>query len=157
MALEDYKKRNAEKYGNIFNDINARIESLIRMQRAAGHAAQEVAILKVLQKGAKLKKVSGRQAEISARFFLANDRKINALIQATKADLQKVEYAILRMANDQYRKVIFDAQMYAASGAGTYESAVDMAIRTAGKWAYLTGKGESRRERGITTVMVPIR
>lgn len=93
VALEDYKKRNAEKYGNIFNDIDA-------------------------------------------RFFLANDRKINALIQATKADLQKAEYAILRMANDQYRKVIFDAQMYAASGAGTYESAVDMAIRTAGKWAY---------------------
>ncbi len=182
-ALEEYKKRNAEKYGDIFDDINARIESLIKMQRAAGHAAQEVAILKALQKGAKLKKVSGRQAEISARFFLANDRKINALIQATKADLQKAEYAILRMANDQYRKVIFDAQMYAASGAGTYESAVDMAtkdflragincveysngarhtasdytdmaIRTASKRAYLTGEGESRRERGITTVIM---
>lgn len=182
-ALEDYKKRNAEKYGDIFDDINARIESLIRMQRAAGHAAQEVAILKALQKGAKLKKVSGRQAEINARFFLANDRKINALIQATKADLQKAEYAILRMANDKYRKIIFDAQMYAASGAGTYESAVDMAtkdflragincveysngarhtasdyvdmaIRTASKRAYLTGEGESRRERGITTVIM---
>lgn len=182
-ALEEYKKRNAEKYGDIFDDINARIESLIKMQRAAGHAAQEIAILKALQKGAKLKKVSGRQAEINARFFLANDRKINALIQATKADLQKAEYAILRMANDKYRKIIFDAQMYAASGAGTYESAVDMAtkdflragincveysngarhtasdyvdmaIRTASKRAYLTGEGESRRERGITTVIM---
>lgn len=182
-ALEEYKKRNAEKYGNIFDDINARIESLIRMQRAAGHAAQEVSILKALQKGAKLKKVSIRQAEINARFFLANDRKINALIQATKADLQRAEYAILRMANDKYRKIIFDAQMYAVSGAGTYESAVDMAtkdflragincveysngarhtasdyadmaIRTAGKRAYLTGEGESRRERGITTVIM---
>lgn len=182
-ALEDYKKRNAEKYGDIFDDINSRIESLIKMQRAAGHAAQEIAILKALQKGAKLKKVSGRQAEINARFFLANDRKINALIQATKADLQKAEHAILRMANDKYRKIIFDAQMYAASGAGTYESAVDMAtkdflragincveysngarhtasdyvdmaIRTASKRAYLTGEGESRRERGITTVIM---
>ncbi len=182
-ALEEYKKRNAEKYGIVFDDINARIESLIRMQRAAGHAEQEIAILKALQKGAKLKKVSRRQAEINARFFLANDRKINALIQATKADLQRAEYAILRMANDKYRKIIFDAQMYAASGAGTYENAVDMAtkdflragincveysngarhtasdyadmaIRTAGKRAYLTGEGESRRERGISTVIM---
>ena len=182
-ALEEFKKRNAAKYGDIFDDINARIESLIKMQRAAGHAAQEVAILKALQKGAKLKKVSRRQAEINARFFLANDRKINALIQATTADLQKAEYAILRMANDKYRKIIFDAQMYAASGAGTYETAVDMAtkdflragincveysngarhtasdyadmaIRTASKRAYLTGEGESRRERGITTVIM---
>ena len=87
------------------------------------------------------------------------------------------------MANDKYRKIIFDAQMYAASGAGTYETAVDMAtkdflragincveyingarhtasdyadmaIRTASKRAYLTGEGESRRERGITTVIM---
>lgn len=182
-ALEEFKKRNAAKYGDIFDDINSRIESLIKMQRAAGHAEQEVAILEALQKGAKPKKVSRRQTEINARFFLANDRKINALIQATTADMQKAEYAILRMANDKYRKIIFDAQMYAASGAGTYETAVDMAtkdflragincveysngarhtasdyadmaIRTASKRAYLTGEGESRRERGITTVIM---
>ncbi|MDE5802137.1 MAG: phage minor capsid protein [Lachnospiraceae bacterium] len=182
-ALEEFKKRNAAKYGDIFDDINARIETLIKIQRAAGYAEQEIAILKALQKGAKLKKVSRRQAKLNARFFLANDRKINALIQATTADMQKAEYAILRMANDKYRKIIFDAQMHAASGAGTYETAVDMAtkdflragincveysngarhtasdyvdmaIRTASKRAYLTGEGESRRERGITTVIM---
>ncbi|MDQ9892119.1 phage minor capsid protein, partial [Acinetobacter baumannii] len=33
------------------------------------------------------------------------------------------------MANDQYRKIIFNAQVYANTGAGTYEQAVDMATK----------------------------
>ena len=44
-------------------------------------------------------------------------------------DMQSAETAVLRMANDQYRKVIFNAQVYANSGAGTYEKAVDMATK----------------------------
>ena len=44
-------------------------------------------------------------------------------------DMKKAETAVLRMANDQYRKVIFNAQVYANTGAGTYEKAVDMATK----------------------------
>ncbi len=98
-------------------------------------------------------------------------------------DMQQAETAVLRMANDQYRKAIFNAQVYVNSGAGTYEKAVDMAtkdmlsrglncveyangarhtlsdyadmaIRTASKRAYLQGEGEKRQEWGITTVIV---
>lgn len=87
------------------------------------------------------------------------------------------------MADDQYRKIIFNAQVYANMGAGTYEKAVDMAtkdflsqginsivykngarhtisdyadmaIKTAGKRAYLTGEGEKRQEWGISTVIM---
>ncbi len=87
------------------------------------------------------------------------------------------------MADDQYRKVIFNAQVYANTGAGTYEQAVDMAtkdflgrglncieyangarhtiadyafmaIQTAGKRAYLTGEGEMRQKWGIHTVIM---
>ena len=90
---------------------------------------------------------------------------------------------MLRMSNDRYRQVIFNAQVYANMGAGTYEKAVDMAtkdflragincveykngsrhtvedytdmaIRTAGKRAYLTGEGEKRKEWGISTVIM---
>ena len=90
---------------------------------------------------------------------------------------------MLRMSNDRYRQVIFNAQLYANMGAGTYEKAVDMAtkdflragincveykngsrhtvedytdmaIRTAGKRAYLTGEGEKRKEWGISTVIM---
>ena len=52
-----------------------------------------------------------------------NQRKLEALIRATTSDLEKAETAVLRMANDQYRKIIFNAQIYANSGAGTYEKA----------------------------------
>lgn len=33
------------------------------------------------------------------------------------------------MADDQYRKIIYNAQVYANTGAGTYDKAVDMAIK----------------------------
>ncbi len=112
-----------------------------------------------------------------------NDRKLEALLRATMDDMEKAETAVLRQANDQYRKIIFNAQVYANSGAGTYEKAVDMAtkdflaaglncvqyangtrhtlsdyadmaIRTAAKRAYLQGEGQKRQEWGIHTVIV---
>ena len=52
---------------------------------------------------------------------------LEALIKATMDDMEQAEIAVLRMANDQYRKVIYNAQVYANTGAGTYEKAVDMA------------------------------
>ena len=97
--------------------------------------------------------------------------------------MRKAETAILRMANDQYRKVIFNSQIYYNTGAGTYEKAVDMAtkdylsrgincieykngarvniasyagmaLRTANTRAYCQGEGAKRQEWGITTVIV---
>ena len=89
----------------------------------------------------------------------------------------------MRRANDQYRQIIYAAQVYANTGAGTYEKAVDMAtkdflsrgidcieykngarhnikdysrmaIRTANKRAQLQGEGDKRKEWGISTVIV---
>lgn len=97
--------------------------------------------------------------------------------------MRKAETAMLRMANDQYRKVIFNSQIYYNTGAGTYEKAVDiatkdflsrgincieykngarvniasyagMALRTANTRAYCQGEGAKRQEWGITTVIV---
>lgn len=179
-ALELYKKRNSKKYGTVFADINSRIESLIKIQRDAGSAEQEIAILEALKQGAKLRK---SKDVLTTDFFQINDRKLEALIKATLADMEKAEVAILRMANDKYRKIIFDAQMYANSGAGTYEKAVDMAtkdfleagincieykngarhtlsdyadmaLRTAGKRAYLQGEGEMRQQWGLSLVIL---
>lgn len=180
-ALDAYKKRNLKKYQGIFKNINLKIDTIISMQRAAGNADQEVSILKAIKEGAKLYKAK-KQVSADGRFFKENDKKINALIKATRSDFKKAEVAILRRANDQYRQVIFNAQMYAATGA-TYEKAVDMAtkdflragincieykngarhtmseyadmaLRTAQKRAYLTGEGEKRQEWGISTVIM---
>ena len=60
-------------------------------------------------------------------FFGVHSRKVRALVKATTGDLAKAEHAMLRKANDEYRKVIYNAQTYLASGAGTLDKAIDMA------------------------------
>lgn len=179
-SLEKYKKRNAVKYRKQFKDINRKIEGLIREAKDKGNMDQEIKILEAIKKGFPARKITpGGTAE----FFKLNERKLDALIKATTDDMEKAETAVLRMANDQYRKIIFNAQVYANTGAGTYEKAVDMAtrdflaaglncvqyangarhtladyadmaIRTASKRAYLQGEGEKRQEWGIATVIM---
>lgn len=179
-ALEEYKKINHKKYGKRFKSINLKIEELIRTAKDEGDMEQEIAILEAIKKGFPAKRISKGAA---AEFFKLNERKLEALIKATTDDMKKAETAVLRMAEDQYRKIIFNAQVYANTGAGTYEKAVDMAardflsaglncveyangarhtlsdyadmaIRTACKRAYLQGEGVKRQEWGIHTVIV---
>lgn len=209
--LERYKRQNQKKYRKQFQSINNEISVLIREARDKGNMNQEIHILKAIQRGyrfpnmpqkmldlleemdgktfrqkaaALLKMFRGRNtARGTGEFFKLNDRKLEALIEATVKDMEKAETAILRKANDEYRKAIFNAQVYANTGAGTYEKAVDMAtkdmlscglncvvyangarhtledyadmaIRTASKRAYLQGEGEKRQEWGVTTVIV---
>ena len=179
-SLEEYKHNNQKKYGKQFKNINAKIAELIRTARAEGNMQQEITILNAIKKGFPANKISkGGNAE----FFKLNDRKLEALIKATTNDMKKAEIAVLRMANDQYRRIIYNAQVYANTGAGTYEKAVDMAtkdflkaglncveyangarhtladyadmaIRTAAKRAYLQGEGMKRREWGVYTVII---
>lgn len=179
-ALEDYKRKNQKKYGSQFKDINKSIVAAIQEARLEGNMDQEIKILRAIKNGFKGQKLT---KGATAEFFKMNDRKIEALIKATTADMEQAETAVLRMANDRYRKVIFNAQVYANTGAGIYEKAVDMAtknflsaglncieyangarhtiadyadmaIRTASKRAYLTGEGEKRQEWGIHTVIM---
>ena len=180
-SLEEYRKKNSKKFNRQFTEINGKIEEMLRKARADGNAQQEAEILQAIKDGFK---VPSKLSETStAEFFKVNDRKLDALIKATTDDFKRAETAILRMSNDKYRKAIFNAQVYANTGAGTYEQAVDMAcrdmlraglncieykngarhtlpdyarmaIRTANKRAYLRGEGEKRQEWGITTVVV---
>jgi len=179
-ALEKYKRDNEKRYGKRFGNLNKEMGELIRMSRQRGNMQQEIRILDAIRKGFPAQKISQGAA---AEFFRLNDRKLEALIQATTDDMERAETAVLRMADDQYRKAIFNAQVYANTGAGTYEKAVDMAtkdmlsrglncveyangarhtladyadmaIRTASKRAYLQGEGEKRQEWGITTVIM---
>lgn len=179
-SLEQYRRNNQKRFGNDFKEINAKIEFLIRLAKDEGEMEQEIAILKAIKNGFKTKKVS---KGATAEFFKLNEDKLEVLIKATTDDMKKAETAILRMADDQYRKIIFNAQVYANTGAGTYEKAVDMAtkdmlsaglncveyangarhtlkdyadmaIRTATKRAYLQGEGAKRQEWGISTVIV---
>lgn len=179
-SLEQYRRTNQKKYGKQFSTLNKKIEEMLKTAMADGNAKQEAEILKAIKKGFNIGKAS---PSATGEFFKVNDRKLDALINATTNDMKKAETAILRMSNDKYRKAIFNAQVYANSGAGTYEKAVDMAvkdmlqaglncveyrngarhtlsdyadmaIRTANKRAYLYGEGQKRQEWGISLVVV---
>ncbi len=179
-ALEKYKAQNKKMFSSKFSDINDSIDAMIFAARQEGGTEQEQKILRALKKGLKASKVS-QGAE--GAFFRLNTRKLNALIKATKSDFSRAEKAMLRMSEDKYRQIIFNVQVYANTGAGTYEKAVDMAtrdflkagincieyangarhtvkdyarmaIQTASKRAYLTGEGEMRQSWGISTVIM---
>ena len=180
-SLEQYRARNAKKFNRRFSELNGKVADMLRKARADGNADQEAGILEAIGNGFRFP--SKPRKTPYARFFGLNDRKLNALIKATTDDLTSAETAILRMSNDQYRKAIYNAQVYANTGAATYEKAVDMAcrdmlraglncveykngarhtlsdyaemaIRTANKRAYLYGEGQKRQEWGIHTVVV---
>ena len=114
-ALEKYKIRNQKKYRKKFKVLNREIEELIRQAKRTGNMQQEIRILQAIRKGYKVhgNNKSPAHKAMVAEFFRMNEEKLEALIEATTHDMQKAETAILRMANDQYRKAIFNAQVYA--------------------------------------------
>lgn len=183
-ALEEYRRKNAAKFPKEFSEINDRIEENIRTSYNDAQTAQEREILKWIHKRTPGENTPYNGAQtIQGEFFKTNDRKLDALVNATKKDMQKAEYAVLRLTNDKYRQIIFNAQVYVNTGAATYEKAVDMAcrdflnagincieykngrlvpidvyaemaLRTANKRAYLQGDGEMRQKWGIHTVIM---
>ena len=185
--LEEYRRKNQDKYGPRFDEINGMIREAIWKSNDAGQKREELRILKKIAGNEELRrKYANRDASIEARgdaFFRINDRKMEALVNATTNDMQRAERAVLRRTNDQYRKIIFDAQMYASSGAATPAKAVDMAtkdflsrgidsiqykngarhtisdyadmaVKTAERRAYLAGEGKKRQEWGEHLVIV---
>lgn len=211
-SLQIFKKENKSLFKNDFSTINSDVEELIKKSYEDGKLEQEKLILESIQNGTfdsdnkkisklwhiykntKNKRIKKKQlsrifSEVNnseATFFRINDKKLKALIKETKTNFRKAETSILRYTNDQYRKIIFDAQVYANTGSGTVQQAVDMAtkdflskginnieysdgrmvniasyvemaIRTANTRATLYGQGEKRDEWGIHTVLVPNR
>ncbi len=180
-ALQEYRLRNESRFSEYYSTINDQIEAGIADTYRFGRMGQERAILSALRTGTKLPHKP--TAALQQAFFRLNDRKLNALIQSVTSDMKRAEAAVLRFFDDQYRKVIFNSQVYMNSGAGTLEQCVDMAtkdflsqgiscieykngarvpidayarmaLRTANTRAYLMGEASMRDEWGISTVIV---
>ena len=126
QALEEYRKMNKAKFSTEFADLNNRVGDMLTATAADASYKQEQRILKAIQRGYPAHRIP---AQSQAAFFRVNERKMNALIEATTNDLKRAEQAVLRRSNDVYRKAIFDAQVFMNSGAATYEQAVDMAVK----------------------------
>lgn len=179
--LEEYRRKNAKKFGKRFKSINSKVEEMIRTAKADGSSDQEAEILETVKNGFKPPEKPSKHS--TGEFFKVNERKLDALVKSTTDDLKRAETAVLRMSNDKYRKAIFNAQVAMNTGAVTYEQAVDiackdmlnaglncveykngarhtlsdyadMAVKTANKRAYLRGEGEKRAEWGVSLVVV---
>lgn len=177
--LQKFKQEAAKKYGLEFKSMNQKIRETIAEAMMQGASDEEVNVLKAIEKGL----VLNREQGLSAGFFQANQKRLDALMNAVEHDMKTAQTAVLRYTNDQYRKIIFQSQVAASSGALTYDKAVDMAtsdflkkgincitysngavhnivsyadmaVRTASKRAYLMGEGQKRQEWGISTVIL---
>ena len=177
--LQRFKLEASKKYGLEFKSMNQKIRETIAEAMMQGASDEEVNVLKAIEKGL----VLNREQGLSAGFFQANQKRLDALMNAVEHDMKTAQAAVLRYTNDQYRKIIFQSQVAASSGALTYDKAVDMAtsdflkkgincitysngavhniasyadmaVRTASKRAYLMGEGQKRQEWGISTVIL---
>lgn len=177
--LQRFKLESAKKYGLEFKSMNQKIRETIAEAMMQGASDEEVNVLKAIEKGL----VLNREQGLSVGFFQANQKRLDALMNAVEHDMKTAQTAVLRYTNDQYRKIIFQSQVAASSGALTYDKAVDMAtsdflkkgincitysngavhniasyadmaVRTASKRAYLMGEGQKRQEWGISTVIL---
>lgn len=174
--LEDFRKNNQEIFKNYNQDIKyaTKIQMKKQFREGASRTNKEAIKAGIIKK---------EDSQLSGSFFGLNDRKIKALMKSTTKDINDVKYATLRMANDQYRQIVYKAEVYANTGAKTVQQAIDMAthdflargfncieykngsrhniadycdmaIRTANKRANLMGEGEMRKKLGITTVYI---
>lgn len=123
------------------------------------------------------------KAPPEADFFGMNEKKLKALEDSVKDDLQKGSDAVLRKMDDIYRQVIFKAEAHMAAGVMTLDQAIDkatkdflergldvivysngrrvpityyveMALRTASQRATFLGEGKKRDEWGVYTVVM---
>lgn len=174
--LEEYKKANKEIFNKKTKPLNRYLYKHIKNQFREGASRTN----KEAIKAGFIKK---EDSQLGGSFFGLNNRKLDALIKSTKEDIKDVKYATLRMANDQYRQIIYKAQIYANTGAGTVKQAIDMAskdflargfncieykdgsrhniadycdmaIKTANKRANLMGEGEMRKKLGNSLVYI---
>ncbi len=179
-GLREYRRENADKFKGIYPAIEQKIEDAMREAYDTGEALQEQVILSAIRKGYTAYRPNNTQ---NGEFFRMNKRKMNALVSETQKSMTRATAAALRMANDQYRSIIFGAQVFYNAGAGTLWQAVDMAskkflqaglncieyrdgrrvniasyaemaLRTANTRAYLHGEAAMREKYGIHTVIV---
>lgn len=174
--FEDYKKANKEIFNKNTKGLNRYLYKHIKEQfkEGAGRTNKQAIQSGIIRK---------EDSQLGGSFFGLNNRKLDALIESTKSDMKDVKYATLRMANDQYRQIIYKAQVFANTGAGTVKQAIDMAskdflargfncieysngsrhniadycdmaIRTANKRANLMGEGEMRKKLGNPLVYI---
>lgn len=175
-ALQQYRFVNDKYFKQRYSKLNNQIRELLKETFNNARLNEENAILRRV---AGIKKETVKDKDLR----LLNNDKLDALLNAVTNDIEKAEYATLRMMDDQYRKIIFNAQVYLNTGSGTLRNAIDMAtkdfyangidsieykdgrrvnitsysemaLRTANKRATLQGQAAARDEYGLSLVVI---
>ena len=172
--LQAYRREIANIIGGSTNEAKALSKVILRDDFLAG--ADKV---DAFMKQFKLKmKVSS-----SGDFFSLNRDKLNTLLEAVYADLDKASHAAFRMMDDVYRQTVFKSQIAFNSGALTLDQAIDVAtkdflekgvncikyangaqvniasyaemcVRTSAHRATLMAEGARNQEWGVTTIQI---
>lgn len=175
-ALHEYKLQSEKFFKDYAGTVSNEIELLLKETYNNAQLQTENEILQAIKGGYKTTKSE-------SNFFKINERKLNSLMKATKSDFKNATRAMMRTTHDEYRKIIFNAQVYANTGVGTVRQAIDMAtkdflskgincieykngarvpidsyaemaLRTTNTRATLFGEGTKRKEWNVTTVIV---
>lgn len=175
-SMQKYREENKEIFGEYSDLINRYSYKSIKSQFKEGAN-------KVNKEAIKSGFISKEDSQLGGSFFKMNTRKVNALVDVVKSDMKDVKTATLRFMNDTYRSTIYKAQIFAGTGAGTLQQAIDMAthdflkkgincieykdgrrvniadycdmaVKTAQTRATLMGEGELRKDLGVSLVYV---
>ena len=121
-ALNEYKIQSQKFYDNYVGLMNSELDAMYWNEFYDARLSEERDLLFTIKNGFKADKSE-------TNFFKVNEKKLNSLIGATKSDFKDATKAMLRTSADEYRKIIFNAQVYANTGAGTVRQAIDMATK----------------------------
>ena len=178
-SIARYRAQNRKIIGSYISTIPQQIEDMIRQSYETGKQQEEIRILKAIRQG--YLAAAGSSGEIGTGFFAVNERKLNALVKATKGEMHKAVSSILRYQDDIYRQTIFRSAAQFNMGGRSLGQAVDaavqdflaqgirnirykdgryvniasyaeMALRTANLRANIQGEAAKRDEWGICTV-----
>ena len=181
--LQEFKKRNKKYFTkdrkkSLYKAINDALEDTYK---TAG-SSQQKKILDAVKDGLKVHRTKSDE-EIISSFNGVNDRKLNSLIEETQKNLYSAELSAVRYAEDQYRQIIFNSNVYFNTGSGNLIKCIDMAtrnflesginnieykngrrvniqsyaemaLRTAEKRSYIQGEAKMRDEYGLGLVIV---
>ena len=121
--IKRYQRENKDIIGQYTKDLSDEISKHLQEELRQG----SINAIKQYNKALKQKL---RPSEVMNKsFFQINDRKINALVKSVNNDLKTANTAILRMANDQYRKVIHKSAFFVGNGVFTEQQASRMAAK----------------------------
>ena len=175
--LKRYRKQNKEIINKRLANISSQIADVLRRETRQGKLDAFKNYKEALTHGYK------SSISVKDSFFKLNDKKVNRLINSVNNDFKTANKAVLRMSNDVYRQVIFEASMYNQTGVMTEQQAIrkaindfekrginciqysngsrhkisdysEMAIITASTRAYLQGEGEFRQKIGETLILM---